>query len=257
MSVLRTFYRTQMRIAPAGPVVTVRWYPCPVGAKIFPHPHRFYPLLWVSRENQPGSIYPVDNAPPANPSGIGESQWTFTTCKGENPLGYLGKCFIGEPGWYVDGVPQSEIANPPALWPLCCGPSNTPPPPTPPLPPVECPLCPVQPWYWDWTAAGFINEWEVLNGFWRMGYWDELTPACTWRQDKEGIRCQVTLLFVFPDLLQVSLSIARLTPPNDFFVFNGFSDFDDGCIGPFHLPFRVFGAGQVVTEVDIESTPVP
>jgi len=119
MDFLRTMYRRRARITAGGSLVTLRWFPVRPAAKLFPHPHAFGSLLWRSLDNQPGCVSGQDPAPPADPPGIGEAEWAFTTIRPQNP-GYLGQCFVGEAEWYRSGVPAQILAEPPDPLPDCC-----------------------------------------------------------------------------------------------------------------------------------------
>ena len=119
MDFLRTMYRRRARITAGGSLVTLRWFPVRPAAKLFPHPHAFGSLLWRSLDNQPGCVSGPDPAPPADPPGIGEAEWAFTTIRPQNP-GYLGQCFVGEAEWYRSGVPAQILAEPPDPLPDCC-----------------------------------------------------------------------------------------------------------------------------------------
>jgi hypothetical protein len=127
MGFLRTMYKTKARLGVGGPIVTIQWYSAPPAGKIFPFPHKFYPILWVTKFPQPQTMRLRDPAPEPDPDGVGESQWRFTNTKDPGPRKYKGLCWIGNPEWYSSGVPSSAITPPFPLPPLCCRDPDPPP----------------------------------------------------------------------------------------------------------------------------------
>jgi hypothetical protein len=109
MDYLRTPYRRECRLfKDSDEVVTLRWYPAPPGAKLFPGWHRFASGDWSVRD----LLWP----------GVGEvgptprRRWY----KWHGPEKYKGQCFIGPREWYEHGVPHAASLGPILPPPFCC-----------------------------------------------------------------------------------------------------------------------------------------
>lgn len=78
-------------------VSSIRWFFSPLGAKLLPFPTAFGSLVWENVELPFGAI--------------GQQDRVITWDKGANP-GYCGQVFVGEPDWYVSGIPPAELLGP-------------------------------------------------------------------------------------------------------------------------------------------------
>src|SRR5205823_2631316 len=108
MDHIRTPYRRKCRIfRDSDAVVTLSWFPAPEGAQYFPGSHLFASRDWRDRLEDWGRLGEIQEA---------KRRWTTG-----NPLPkYLGQCIVGDPDWYVNGVPASATATTPL--PSCCAP---------------------------------------------------------------------------------------------------------------------------------------
>lgn len=87
--------------------MTLSWFPAPEGAQYFPGSHLFASRDWRDRLEDWGRLGEIQEA---------KRRWTTG-----HPLPkYLGQCFVGDPDWYVNGVPASATATSPL--PSCCAP---------------------------------------------------------------------------------------------------------------------------------------
>jgi hypothetical protein len=114
MGLLRpgTLYSTQARIfSDSNQSVTIQWSLCQPHAKFFPGIHRFGSLVW-----DPGPYGEVSN-------DLGE---VIGARRVHRPPPYVsespGKCFIGDPDWYVHGMPIAALRSDPPPRPDCCPP---------------------------------------------------------------------------------------------------------------------------------------
>lgn len=111
MDYVRSCYTTVMRVC-ADPATDypVAWYFAPPGAQLYPGEHSFGSGNWDFNH----LVGPYQLGEQAGPLG--------NYSKGANIWGYLGKCQVGTPDQFVNGLSAADLELPPQPLPACCGP---------------------------------------------------------------------------------------------------------------------------------------
>lgn len=117
---LRSCYRFKMRVFVGGVerIFPARWFWCMPGAQVFPGAHGAEASPWLKNYEVNydwGEVtpYPTDY----------DGTYIRGLDRGLNP-GYPGQCFVGQPGWFIDGrLPAGITDGAPPPYPACCRPA--------------------------------------------------------------------------------------------------------------------------------------